>query len=305
MLNLPDFNRLKVFYVVYVNRSLVKAAQSLNISRSAVSQSLKALEEELGLKLFIRNSKSILPTEPADQLFASVEPFISDLGATIHRLETGRKNSVGHLRIGAPQDFGSTQLTDAIVEFRKKNPFVTFELVLAIPTTLLELLSAGTLDMAFVDNGDIHAEKYPVSVVNVVKEKFVMVCSKKYFEEHVHHSKLKSEDLKKINFIDYLRHGPVVKMWIKHKFGKTALDLNVVFAAESVRAVIRAIQGGLGAGVVPEQMIEDDLRSGRLKLINAGDRDFINKISLARRLGRPTTAREKEFIEFYKKRVGL
>jgi DNA-binding transcriptional LysR family regulator len=305
MINLPDLNRIKVFYVVYVNRSLVKAAQSLNISRSAISQSLKALETELGLKLFIRNSKNILPTDSAERLFQSVEPLISDLSATIHQLETGRKNSVGHLRIGAPQDFGSTLLTEAIVDFRKVNPLITFELVLAIPTNLLELVSSSKLDMAFVDNGDIHAGKYPVSIVTVMKEKFVMACSREYFQEHVRQAKPKFEDLKKLDFVDYLSHAPVAKMWIKHQLGKTVLDLNVVFTAESVRAVVRALQGGMGVGIVPEKFIEQDLKTGRLRLLYDGERDFINKISLAKRLERPSSAREREFVDFYKKRVGL
>ena len=199
-------------------RSLIQAAQVLNITRSAISQSLKALEEELQTKLFIRDSKRVLPTEPAELLFRSMEPFIADLQTTVAEIETGKRNPVGHLRLGAPQDFGSTHLTEVIVEFQKRNPQITFELILAIPVTLLEMLAEGNLDVAFVDNGDFHAKNYPVSTVTVMKEKFILVCSSKYFDEVIRHPNLKYDDLKKLDFIDYIHHAPVIKMWIRHHF---------------------------------------------------------------------------------------
>lgn len=303
MLNLPDLNRMKVFYAVYTHKSLINAAQTMSVTRSAISQSLKALEEELGLKLFLRDSKNVTPTEPAHILFRSLEPFLAELQAAVKQLETGKNDPVGHLRIGAPQDFGSTHLTDIIVDFRKNYPRITFELILAIPVTLLEMLTDGKLDIAFVDNGDFHAKNYPVSIVTVMKENFIMVCSGRYFDEVVKKSNLRYEDLTKFDFIDYVHHAPVAKMWIKRHFGKVPSDLKVSFSAENVRAVIKAAKGGLGCAVVPKHLVEPDLKSGRLKQISGKGQDLINQITLARRLERPVTAREKQFVEFYKNQV--
>ncbi|WP_413291000.1 LysR family transcriptional regulator [Bdellovibrio sp. HCB337] len=300
MLNIPDLNRVKVFYFVYTLKSLVKAAEALNITRSAVSQSLKALEEEMGTKLFIRDSKRIQPTVPGEALFQSVEPFLNDLQSTVRQIETGKKEAVGHLRIGAPQDFGSTHLTDIIIQFRKKHPQISFELYLATPVSLLEQIEKGHLDLAFVDNGDIHAKNFPVSIVTVMKESFVLAGSREYLQKNIKRGNPNLGDLKKLDFIDYLSHAPVTKMWFRHQFGKTPTNLNIVFSAESVRAVIAAAKGGLGLAVVPEHMIEKDIESGRLKVISGAGRSLINQIVLARRLEKPTTAREKEFIDFYK-----
>src|SRR5689334_21004071 len=99
MLNIPDLNRLKVFHVVFATRSLIRAADALHVTRSAVSQSLKALEEDLQTKLFIRDSKKVLPTEPAELLFKAIDPFISEIQSAFNQLETGKKALVGHLRI--------------------------------------------------------------------------------------------------------------------------------------------------------------------------------------------------------------
>lgn len=287
MLNIPDLNRIKVFYVIYKLRNMVKAADALNITRSAVSQSLKALEDELAVKLFVRDSKKIQPTEPGNKLFKSIEPLMTELHSTVREIETGRKEAIGHLRIGAPQDFGSTHLTEVIIQFRKKFPKISFELVLATPISLLELISNGHLDCAFVDNGDFHAKKYPVSIVTVMKEKFVLVCSREYFDKNIRKARPNLEDLRAMEFIDYFIHAPVSRMWIHQHFGKSKIDLNVIFAAESVRAVLAAVKGGLGLAVVPEQMVENEVRAGQLKIIPGAGRDLVNQITLARRLEKP------------------
>ncbi|MES2801203.1 MAG: LysR family transcriptional regulator [Bdellovibrionota bacterium] len=164
MLTIQNFERLKVFHVVYLNKSILKASHILSVTRSAVSQSLKGLEEELKVPLFIRDSKNFQPTAEAEQLFLVINPFVNELHSTLQQIESGIKSPAGHLRIGAPLDFGSTNLTRLIGQFRKKYPLITFELVLAVPIKQLDLLCAGKLDLAFIDNGDIHSEKYPVSI---------------------------------------------------------------------------------------------------------------------------------------------
>lgn len=296
MLNIPDLNRLKVFYAVYTSKSLIGASQSLNITRSAVSQSLKALEDEMQTRLFVRDSKKTMPTEAAETLFRTVQPLLEELQTAIKQIEIAKTIPVGLLRIGAPQDFGSTHLSEVIVEYCKKYPQMTFQLELATPIKLLELLSEGKLDIAFVDNGNVHAKNYPVSIVTAMKEKLVLACSKKYFDKtHVSY-----RDLKDLDFVDYLLNAPVSKMWIRHHFGKTPHDLKLIFSAESVRAVIKAIQGGLGVGVVPEHLIEADVKAGRLKILTAPGNDLVNAMTLTRRLGKPATAREKSFVEFYR-----
>src|SRR4051794_12486476 len=111
MLTLPNFERLKIFHLVYLNRSIQKASDLLHVTRSAVSQSLKGLEEEIGSTLFIRHSKKFQPTSQAEELFKAIDPFVSELHGALLRVEEGIKTPVGVLRIGAPTDLGSGMLT--------------------------------------------------------------------------------------------------------------------------------------------------------------------------------------------------
>ena len=298
MLTIPNFERLKIFHLVYLNRSILKASSVLNVTRSAVSQSLKTLEGELKVPLFIRDSKNFKPTPEADQLFQAIHPFVNELHATLQQFESGAKTSVGHLRIGAPQDFGSGHLTQIVGKFRKKYPQVTFELTLAVPVKQLDLLCEGKLDLAFIDNGDVYAEKYPVSVQTVMKEEFVMAASEKKIKKFNLSERPTLMDLSEIPIVDFLHHAPVACMWYRHHFGKVPPKLNVVFSAESVRSVLTAIAQDIGFAVVPQHLLTGDYK--HLKTISTSKKPFENQIMIARQIGKMKTLRETEFISFYK-----
>jgi len=297
MLTIPNFERLKIFHIVYLNKSIQKAADVLNVTRSAVSQSLKALESEIGVILFIRDSKKFQATAQAEALFQAIHPFVSELHATLQSLETGRKIPAGHLKIGAPMDFGSTHLTQLIGRFHRKFPDVTFDLQLAVPIKQLEMLGRGELDLAFIDNGDIHAQRYPVTIQSIQKEEFVMVASNKNYKAW--NLKDSSDaNLRRLPFVDYVAHAPVVRMWMKYHFGKNPSDLNVVFSAESVRAVLTAVASDIGMGVVPLHLVAGEFQD--LKVLQTLKKPFVNEIMLARQQGRKPSAKEQAFIHFYK-----
>lgn len=297
MLTIPDLNRLKVFYVVYVNKSIVRAANVLNVTRSAVSQSLKALEAEVHAPLFVRDSKKVQPTPAAESLFKLMGPFLQELESALQHIETGRKHPTGHLRIGAPLDFGSDYLTSVIGKFKQIYPTVSYELILGVPVKQLELLVAGKLDIAFIDNGDVFVKSYPISVEIIQREDFVLVSNAKFYAENVKGDHALSS-LQRLPIVDYLPHAPVARMWFKHHFGKSITDLNVSYSAESVRAVLKAISLGMGVGIIPSHLVEAE--ANRLKIISSEKKNLVNQITLALPLSKKLTLTEKTFISFLK-----
>jgi DNA-binding transcriptional LysR family regulator len=301
MLNLVNFERLKIFHLVYLNLSIQRAADVLHVTRSAVSQSLKSLEQDLKISLFLRTSKKFEPTAEAEELFQAIDPLVSALYVTLEKMESGRSSPSGHLKIGAPMDFGARVLTKVIAKFREQYPDITFELHLAVPVKQLEMLSSGKIDMAFVDNGDVHAEKFPVSIQTVMCEEFVLAAPKRLYERSKLHG-ASWKTLATLPIVDYLPHAPVARMWFKHHYAKVP-DLRVVYSAESVHAVLTAVRQGLGAGVVPKNLLTGEFKD--LKLVETEKKPFVNQIMLARRLGKKPTLRESAFLEFYRKELNL
>lgn len=185
MLTLPDFNRLKVFYYVYQSKSIQRAADDLHVTRSAISQAIKALEFELGAELFVRTNKAILPTQNADKLAGTISPFIRNLTEDMNFIQKGKNEPHGVLKIGAPVEFGSDLLIEELAKFKKKYPTTSFHIELGIPPKILSKIASNELDFGYVDNGDQFEGQFPVVMKTVWSEKFVLVASRKYFKRRL------------------------------------------------------------------------------------------------------------------------
>ena len=105
---LPDLNRIKVFYFIFASKSVALAASELNITASAVSQSLTKLEAELHVPLFTRLHRKLVPTSAGKALFSIVSPFIRDLEEGIGKILQAKQVPSGMLSIGSPIEFGKS-----------------------------------------------------------------------------------------------------------------------------------------------------------------------------------------------------
>ena len=148
---LPDLNRLNLFYHVHSRLSITEAAEELHITPSAVSQQIKKLETEIGVPLFTRLHKRLVPTPSGKRLFSLVAPLIDSLKDGMDTLDEGRKEPSGVLRIGAPVEFGSIYFPHVISTYRNRYPKVTFDLELGRPSELMPRVESGEIDLSFVD----------------------------------------------------------------------------------------------------------------------------------------------------------
>ncbi len=102
---LPDFNRLKVFYYIYLEKSSTAAARRLHITQSRVSQHLQKLEFELNSALFTRSRRQLILTAAGQKLFHIIKPFIGVLEIGVKNIDKSEEIPSGYLRIGFPVEF--------------------------------------------------------------------------------------------------------------------------------------------------------------------------------------------------------
>ncbi|MBI4350820.1 MAG: LysR family transcriptional regulator [Elusimicrobia bacterium] len=295
---LTDFNRLKVFYTIYRNKSAAAAARELYISQSAVSQSLGKLERELKNQLFVRLHKKLAPTAAAGRLYGIIEPFVRNLEGGLAWLEAEKSGPRGLLRIGAPVEFGSRNLVELVAAFRRKHPAVFFEISLGHPDLLLPRLAAGELDFVFADifPGRGGGNLPPFAVSSVITERLVLACSAGYYSARLRGA-VSPTALAGCEFLDYSPGMQALVDWFRHHYGRSFPGLKVVLAVESVQAILNAIKGGLGLGIVPEYLLEKELKSGSVKAVRTGRPELINRLSLVRLKGKAAAPAEKAFLE--------
>ena len=141
-----DWNQLRVFATVAEVGSFTRAGKVLNLSQSAVSRQIGALEAALGVMLFRRHASGIILTEPGTELQVAVQEMSSRLALALGRINEYREQPEGPLRITSSITFGSGWLSARMNHFLEQYPDVSVSLLLV---DNLELdLSQGQADVA-------------------------------------------------------------------------------------------------------------------------------------------------------------
>lgn len=295
---LPDFNRLKIFYYVFIEKSTTAAAKQLHITQSGVSQHLQKLEFELNSALFTRAHRQLVPTAAGKRLFHILKPFIEELEIGIKNIKKARKKPSGHLRIGSPVEFGKMHIPGIFASFREQFPDVTLFLKLGDPETLLPMVSKGELDFAYIDifpnSGQIFGNFNPYTIEPVFEEELVLACSKVYYDKKIkgNHS---LEQLSNREYISYKPNASALLSWYKFNFGISSIQLNVVLTIDSVQAAIGAIAHHLGLGIIVTHLISEEINSGDIVPIRISPKKVVNKIALFQLVNKNPTLSEKMF----------
>ena len=300
---MQDFNRLKVFYHVFTQKSVASAARQLNITPSAVSQALGKLEAELKVSLFTRLHKELVPTIAAERLYEVVDSFVARLEACNRRIDQARTEPSGMIRIGAPIEFGKTFFPEIMAKFREKYPEVVFTLKLGDTSEILPGIRSGELDFGLIDafftRDRLEDNRSVFSMDPLIGERVIMACSQGYYDREIKED-LSYKNLSGKAFISYQESSMTLKSWFKHHFNKTVQDLNRVLFVNSHQAVINGIKHDLGMGVVAFNVVQNDVLQGKITPVYTPKKDIINRMSLVQLLDKIPSLTEKTFIQFLK-----
>ncbi|CAI1004987.1 LysR family transcriptional regulator [Serratia marcescens] len=124
-----NFNELQIFLVVARERSFTKAAGKLGVSQSALSHAMKALEERLNIRLLTRTTRSVAPTEAGERIIACLEPRIADLEQELESLVQLNGTASGNIRLSAGEHAARNLVWPKLKPFLREYPEINLELV--------------------------------------------------------------------------------------------------------------------------------------------------------------------------------
>ena len=125
-----DWDKLRIFHTAAESGSFTHAAEKLNMSQSAVSRQISALEEDLGLKLFIRHARGLVLTEVGEQLFRTAHRMHWELQQVETQMSESQEVPTGPLLVTTTVGIGSTWLSSRIPEFLILYPEIQIEIKL-------------------------------------------------------------------------------------------------------------------------------------------------------------------------------
>ncbi len=127
-----NLNDLVAFVAVARERSFTRAAAQLGVSQSALSHTLRALEERIGVRLLTRTTRSVVPTEAGDRLLATVGNHLDGIEAGLAELGELRDKPAGHFRITSTEHAAETLLWPAMETIANSYPDITLEIVIDV-----------------------------------------------------------------------------------------------------------------------------------------------------------------------------
>src|SRR5256885_3057332 len=123
-----DLNILAVFVAVAEERSFTKAGKRLGVSPSAMSHAIRGLEEDVGVRLLSRTTRSVAPTEAGEQLLARLRPALTDVQDALDQLSGSRDKPAGRVRLLVPRLAGTTVLGPKLAKFTRDYPDILLDI---------------------------------------------------------------------------------------------------------------------------------------------------------------------------------
>ncbi|QPF94310.1 LysR family transcriptional regulator [Bradyrhizobium commune] len=247
------------FLAVARERSFTRAAAQLGVSQSALSHTVRALEERLGLRLLTRTTRSVAPTEAGERLLRNVGPRFDEIDAELSALTELRETPAGTVRITAGEHAAQTILWPALAKLLPHYPDIKVELVVDYGLTdiVTERYDAG------VRLGE-QVAKDMIAVRIGPEMRMAVVGAPAYFAAR---GKPKQpQDLTGHNCINLrLPTYGGIYAWEFEKRSramKVRVDGQLVFNTGLLR--MNAVLAGLGLAYIPEDVVKREIVDGRL-----------------------------------------
>jgi DNA-binding transcriptional LysR family regulator len=257
-----NVNDLLAFLAVAKERSFTKAAAKLGVSQSALSHTIRGLEERLGLRLLTRTTRSVAPTEAGERLLHTVGPRFEEIESELEALSELREKPAGTIRINAIDYVADTILWPKLAQFLGQYPDIRVEIT--IDYGLTDIVAQG------YDAGVRHGEQVAKDMIAVrigPDMRMAVVAAPSYFAKR---SPPKTpQDLIGQNCINLrlATHGGLYA-WEFEKAGrelKVRVEGQLVFNGSY--QMLNAALAGFGLAYVPEDLAQPHLAKGRLKRV--------------------------------------
>jgi DNA-binding transcriptional LysR family regulator len=247
-----DWDKLRVFHAVAEAGSFTHAGDTLNLSQSAVSRQISALEEALQVPLFHRHARGLILTEQGESLNRTVREVFAKLAITEALLTESKEKPAGRLKVTTTHGFGSLWLAPRLNVFLEAYPEVT----------VLLLLDDAELDLAMRE-ADVavrmHAPKQPDLIQRHLMTMNYHICaSPEYLKKHG--MPKRAEDLDAHRLILFgNHHSPVPDInWLAEVGRRPGNPRRAVLEVNSLQAILLAIRSGAGIGAIPDYAMSDN-----------------------------------------------
>ncbi|MBB1626378.1 LysR family transcriptional regulator [Achromobacter sp. UMC71] len=256
-----DLLALNVFLAVAARRSFRAAAREFDITASAVSHSIKTLEQRLGVRLLNRTTRSMSLTDAGERLAAQLRPTLSSLSQTLQEIDDFRDTPSGTVRINSSEGAVRLVLWPILARFLRTYPQVHLDIV--CDGKLSDVVGEG------FDAGIRLAEAVPQDMISVRlggPVRFAAVAAPSYFDTRGRPAV--PQDLLRHDCIRFRFDSGSLYRWEFARHGvQETINVDGPLTLTDQPLMVEAAIDGIGIAFVPEHLAADALRDGRLERV--------------------------------------
>ncbi|HKA88201.1 MAG TPA: LysR family transcriptional regulator [Haliangiales bacterium] len=302
-----ELRQLRYFLAVAEVESFTGAARRLHLAQPALSQQVRALEDELGVKLLERGARRSRLTESGSRLAARARRIFLEVEGTredMAALGAGRRGTV---RFGsALQTLTEGRLPSLLVQFRRRAPEIDIVFREAHTAPLLDLLAQGRLDMALVHLGRgegtpalrVDFDLAALEIERLYEEPLVVVVGRRH--RLARRTNVRLEELAGEEFVSF-GPGSTVRALLAQAARRTGFQPRAAISAVNLGTVRALVSAGLGVAVLPRSALT--LPGPPLRALRLTDPTLARVVALARNTIRYQSPATRAFAQFLRERL--
>ncbi len=247
-----------IFHCVAEAGNISRAAKQLYISQPAVSKSIQNLEQNLGVVLFIRNSRGVKLTEEGALLYEYTATAFDTLRKAEESIRQIHALGIGHLRIGASSTLCKYLLLPYLDGFVRENPHIKITIENQSSSHTMKLLEDNRLDIGLIAKPA--SEAYQFYSLGEIED--IFVASKAYLD-HLS-ERITSEDIFSHANLMLLDEENVSRQYIEEYFKKNSIEPKHILEVSSMDLLIEFAKTSLGVACVIKEFVKKELEEGTL-----------------------------------------
>lgn len=289
MIQTLDSRQLQAFVTLAHTGSFTESAKALNLTQSAVSHAIKALETDLGCRIFDRNGRRAVLNQAGEQLLAHAERILQEMGdARTGIAELGRWGR-GRLRLGTSAAICQHLLPPVLREFRESYPNCSIMIEPGDAMSVAKGLIEGRIDLGLAMQPRRHEG---LEFLPLFEDELMFAVSP--LHSWAKEGRANRTELLQQNYILYSKTS-LTTVRIEEYFRAEGITLPLFIELGSMEATCELVKLGIGVGIMAEWALRDAVQEGSVVMVPLGRRKLKRRWGLIHRSSRRLSLSEETF----------
>jgi len=284
--------QLEVFLAIAHAQSFSRAAERIHLSQPTLSEHTSELEDELGVRLFVRHSRSVSLTEAGRVFEDYATRVVATLAAGKHAIAELDGLKRGSLVVGASTTPGTYVLPARIARFRARYPGITVALRIGNSRSVEERVRDGEVDIAVI-GGHVLGTGERCLAAGIVDELQLIVPP----DYPIKRGAVSRERLSREPLL-IREEGSATRQATERALRQAGVTVHPAMELDHTETIKRAVMAGLGVAFVSRYAVEDELRSGRLRALPVQRMKIRRHFHVIHDERRPLSASARAFTSF-------